>query len=460
MKMNVANLRYLVKTLKPLLVGSYIHKFVEYSKTDYLFNVSKNKEKQVIISLQSSRPFLLLGQINDLTSSLSSSFFLQLRKEVEHAYIKDINLLNNDRIISIEIEAQNEIYEINRRFLILELITGMPNLLLLDEDNSILLAYRSTSFEQERTILKGVPYTLPNKNSEFNDNNEEIPFDINQEFNDYYKTLIEKRRKDKFYRINKVIKQNIKSLKTKIKKQTIDLENAENGENFKLYGDLLFTYMYEIKEYTSPLVLDEISIPLDLSKSLKDNALIYYKKYQKSKSALEHLIKQLTINKEELEYFLLLENQYAFASERDLLEIEEELIENGYLKQTIIRKKKSKKAYEPYFIYYKDTKIGYGKNNLQNDYLTFTLASKKDCYLHILNHPGSHIVIFNPNPSKEVIEFACALSLFLANKDDGDVIFTKVNELSKTSKKGLVTFKHYQTLHISSYDRNLFTSLH
>ena len=460
MKLNVGHLKFLVSVLKENLVGSYIHKFIEYSKTDYVFTSSKNKEQQVIISLQSSHPFILLGHIDELNSTLSSSFFLQLRKELDHSQIKDIYLWNEDRIIAFEIESQNEIYEINTRHLVIELITGAANMMLLDENKNILLIYRSVSLDQDRPLFKGLPYSLPSKNSSWTVTNESISFNIEEEFNNYFNSLKEKRRKDKFSRVIKVITSNKKSLLKKIEKQEKDLNSASSLETYKLYGDLLFTYMWEIKEITNPLILDDISVPIDITKSLKDNALAYYKKYQKSKSAIEHLQNQLRINKEELEYFLTLENQYINASERDLFEIEEELVMNGYLRDLNPRKKKTKKAYEPYFVYFKGTKIGYGKNNLQNDYLTFTLASKKDCYLHIHNHPGSHIVIFDSNPSNEVITFASELALFLGKVDDGDVIFTKVSKLQKTNKKGLVTFKKYQTFHISTYDKRKFTSLH
>ncbi len=460
MKFKVEHLKYLVKVLKSNLEGASIHRFIEYSKTDFVFNNSKNKDQQVIISLQSSHPFILFGKINDLCSSLASPFYLQLKNELEHSLIKNISLWNDDRIIAFEIESQNAIYEINNRYLVIELITGAPNLLLLDENKKILLVYKPSSLDQNRPLLKGLPYVLPNKNNSFTINDEVIPFNIEEEFNNYFLSLKEKRKKDKYSKVIKVITSNIKSLKKKINNQEKDLASARDLETFKLYGDLLFTYMYDIKEITNPLIIEDIKIPIDVKKTLKDNGLTYYKKYQKSKNALIHLQVQLKLNKEELEYFLTLENQFNAASERELLEIKEELVINGYIHDSMKKRKKAKKAYEPYFIYYKNTKIGYGKNNFQNDYLSFTLANKNYYYLHIKNHPGSHIVIFDNNPSNEIITYASELALFLGNLNDGDVILTKVKELKKTTKKGLVTFNNYQTIHISNYDKKKFTSIH
>lgn len=460
MKFKVEHLKYLVEELKRNLEGAYIHHFIEYSKTDFVFNNSKNKEQQVIISLQSSHPFILFGNINDLCSSLASPFYLQLKNELEHSLIKNISLWNDDRIIAFEIESQNAIYEINNRYLVIELITGAPNLLLLDENKKILLVYKPSFLDQNRPLLKGLPYLLPNKTNSFVINDEIISFNIKEEFNNYFFNLKEKRKKDKYSKVIKVITTNIKSLKKKISNQEKDLTSALDLETFKLYGDLLLTYMYDIKEVTNPIIIEDIKIPLDINKTLKDNALSYYKKYQKSKNALIHLQEQLKQNKEELEYFLTLENQFNAASERELIEIAEELVINGYIHEPIKKQKKIKKSYEPYFIYYKDIKIGYGKNNLQNDYLSFTLANKNYYYLHIKDHPGSHIVIFDNNSSSEIITYAAELALFLGNLNDGDVILTKVKELKKTNKKGLVTFNNYQTIHISNYDKSKFTSIH
>ncbi len=460
MKFKVENLRYLVRVLKENLEGAYIHRFIEYSKTDFVFNNSKNKDQQVIISLQSSHPFILFGKINDLGSSLASSFYLQLKNELEHCLIKNISLWNNDRIIAFEIESQNAIYEINNRYLVIELITGASNLLLLDENKNILLVYKPSFLDQERPLLKGAPYVLPSKNSSFLITEETIPFSIESEFNNYFENLKEKRKKDKYSKVIKVINSNIKSLKKKIANQEKDLISASSLETFKLYGDLIYTYMYEIKDITNPLIIDDIAIPIDTSKSLKDNGGIYYKKYQKAKTALIHLEAQLKINKEELEYFLTLQNQFESASERDILEIEEELIINKYISETSKKRKQTKKSYEPYFIHYNNVKIGYGKNNLQNDYLSFTLANKAHYYLHIKDHPGSHIVIFDSNPTNDIIAYAAELALFLGKLNDGDIILTKIKELKKTSKKGLVTFNSYQTIHISSYDKNKFSFIH
>ena len=97
-------------------------------------------------------------------------------------------------------------------------------------------------------------------------------------------------------------------------------------------------------------------------------------------------------------------------------------------------------------------------HNIQNNYLTFTLANKNHYFLHINKDHGPHVIIFSENPNKKVIEFACELALFLAKKNDGDVIFTKVKTIKKGPALGLVILSTYETYHISKF-KNDFNSL-
>lgn len=147
----------------------------------------------------------------------------------------------------------------------------------------------------------------------------------------------------------------------KKKNQMMDYQNALGAEKYKMYGDLLFTYLYTLKDTGNEVVIEDVTIPLDPLKSLKDNAVSYYKKYQKSKSALEHLTIQMKETDEDIAYFTLLEEQWNHASEKELQEMYIELVDNNYIKVKKGKVKKEKKAFEPYFTSYHQVKIGYGK---------------------------------------------------------------------------------------------------
>lgn len=456
MKQTLGHLRYLVRFLNEKCQGSYLQKMQEFSKTDYFFSLSKCKKEKLIFSLQASHPFMTLAPSREENyATLASPFFLQMRKELEHAYIENIALWNDDRIVAFRLLATNEYYQTNIRYLVMEIMTGCPNLLLLDEEKHILLLYHATTLQQGRVLLKGAPYEFPLKNAAFQEEKKEIPFDPVLLFQDYQKEIVDKRKKDRYASLFRVIQSNLKQLKRKEEKQQQDLKQAEQNAIYRLYGDLLFTYLQQISPEQEEVTLEGYTIPLKPHLSIKENALLYYKRYQKSRNALIQLAKQQEMTKDEIHYFSILKEQWEHADDQDLAVMEEELMENHYLKMPSSMKKKKKKAYEPYFVTYQGCKIGYGKNNLQNDYLSFHLARKSDYFLHVQQHPGSHVVIFDASPHPDVLLYAAELALYLAHLVDGDVLYTPISQIMKTEKKGLVRLKTYQTLHISSLRKTI-----
>lgn len=459
MKLTVSHLRFIVDEIKRKAVGSYIGKLVEYTKNEYFFSLSKLKNERVVISLDSSHPFLSLTTFKSSSNTLSSPFYLALRKELDHAYLENIEIWNNDRIIAFTLRCTNEYYETNKRYLVIELITGNTNILLLDKDLNILMVNRPTTLDNKRPLLKGITYQSPIKNDAWNDNKQALPFDYLSLFEQYQNNLIAKRKKEKYQALIKLIKSQKKSLEKKLGVLKKEMQMAQDKDLWKLFGDYIFTYLSQIEKGASTLQIDDVIIPLDHQKSAKEMGLMYYKKYQKARNAEEHLQRQIKETSEKLEYFTILEEQWETASEKDLKEIEDELIEQGFFHSKTKKKKSGKSAISPYFCYFQNVKIGYGKNNFQNDTLTFHLAHNNHYFLHIKDHPGSHIVIFDSHPSKEVIEYACALALALSHKLDGDVIITPLNQVKKTNTRGLVQLNHYETIHISKYDKDLFTFL-
>ncbi len=138
-----------------------------------------------------------------------------------------------------------------------------------------------------------------------------------------------------------------------------------------------------------------------------------------------------------------------FYNEEEYQELLKELTNSKLIKLPKYKIEKKVTASKPSYIIFKNTKIGFGKNSNQNNELTFNLANKTDYFLHINKSHGPHIIIFNNNPSDEIIQFTCELSLFLAKAQDGDVIYTRVSNLKKTSTLGQVRMDKYETYHIN-----------
>ena len=139
----------------------------------------------------------------------------------------------------------------------------------------------------------------------------------------------------------------------------------------------------------------------------------------------------------------------------DIAAIYEELS----LNKSPVKKPKIAKL-NPYYIVYKGTLIFFGKNNKQNDNLTFKIAKKNDTFMHIRNVPGSHIIINDAKPPKDVLIFAANLALYLSKKPDGDVTYAPVNAIKKGPLPGQVLMRSEQTIFVR-YDEkltNLFTT--
>lgn len=250
----------------------------------------------------------------------------------------------------------------------------------------------------------------------------------------------------------------------KIKKLQMTLNEAEKADQYKLFGELLTANMYAFNKGDQEVEVynyyDEnypkMIIPLDPQKTPSENAQSYFQKYQKLKNSITIVQEQIEKAKEELEYFDRLMQQLEIASPKDLEEIREELLEEGYIKKKPslnIRRKKDKPNLDQY-ISSDGTIILVGKNNKQNDYLTNKLANKEEIWLHTKDIPGSHVVIRNDNPSIETIQEAAVLAAYFSkarHSSSVPVDYTKLKHVKKPkgAKPGFVIYDHQQTVYVT-----------
>lgn len=285
--------------------------------------------------------------------------------------------------------------------------------------------------------------------------------DLSNVLYQYYKTNIEEKTlKENNSKIYQVVSSNIKRLEKKIIKLETELEKDKNSDIYKLYGELLLAniHMNHPRENTIKVLNyytnEYIDIPIDSVKSIKDNSNQYYKKYKKSKVAISHIEEQLTISKKELDYFKLISYQLKQASLKDILEIRNELILNGYLKNKVpVNKKKIKPNFETHII--NDTKIYVGHNNIQNDYLTHTLANRDDLWFHIKDGHGSHVIVSGDNKyNEEIIRKAAELAAIHSEaklSSNIPVDYTQVKYIKKVpgTKGSFVTYTNHKTIYIN-----------
>lgn len=278
---------------------------------------------------------------------------------------------------------------------------------------------------------------------------------------EYFGFIDQKERiKQQTANLEKFVANEYQKNETKLSKLEQELENSYNSDEFRIIGDLIYSNLHLIKKGMTQVVLDnyyddtKITVTLDERLDGKGNGQKYYSRYQKAKNAKDHLLEQIELTKNEIDYFDSVRTLLSNANYVDALEIKEELESLGYLK--VRNRQKSKKSKRPQFTthFTKDgIEINIGKNNLQNDYLTFKYASRFDHWFHVKDIPGSHIIVHSDNPDEYTIRLAANLAAYYSkarNSSSVPVNYTLVKSLKKPggSKPGQVILSTYKTIYI------------
>lgn len=182
--------------------------------------------------------------------------------------------------------------------------------------------------------------------------------------------------------------------------QLKQLKDTEKREKYKVYGELIHTYGYGLEENAKKLEAlnyytnEMISIPLDSQLTPQENAQKYFDKYNKLKRTFEALTELTKETKEEILHLESISTSLDIAtSEDDLAQIKEELIQFGYIKKRQVNKKAKIKSKPFHYISSDGYHIYVGKNNFQNEELTFKFAVGNDWWFHAKGMPGSHVIV-------------------------------------------------------------------
>ena len=221
---------------------------------------------------------------------------------------------------------------------------------------------------------------------------------------DYYATKeVMSRIKQKSADLRKITNTLLERNYKKYDLQTKQLKDTEKRDKYKVYGELLTTYGYELKGGEKKLTCEnyytgkEITIPLDETKSAVDNAKKYFDKYAKLKRTFEALNIQIAETKEEIEHLESISNSLDIArQDSDLTAIKRELSDCGYIKKHHEKNKGSKntgKSKPLHYISSDGFDMFVGKNNYQNDELTFKIATGNDWWFHAKASAGSHVIV-------------------------------------------------------------------
>ncbi len=562
----VANL---VHELKSELLNGRIAKIAQPETDELLLTIkSPSGQRRLYLSASASLPLIYLTENNKPSPMTAPNFCMLLRKHIANGRIVDIYQPKLERIIHFTIEHLNELGDLCRKELIVEIMGKHSNLIFCTEDGTIIdsIKHVSAQMSSVREVLPGRTYFIPDTMEKADPLSvtpeeftavlqqkplpltkaiytsftgispvtaEEICFiagidsslppkelsaDIMQhlynQFTLYFTNVKEgafrpaiyylgkepkefaslplthftEYRRVEFDKISNVLETYYaaKNTITRIRQKSSDLrhilqtalernrkkydlqikqlKDTENRDKYKIYGELLHVYGYNLEEGAKTLEAfnyytnEMIQIPLDPMLSPQENAKKYFDKYNKQKRTYEALSSLIQETSDDIRYLESVRTALDIArSEEDLAEIKEELIAAGYMKRKFTKKKQRIKNKPLHYISSDGYDMYVGKNNFQNEELTFHFANGNDWWFHAKQAPGSHVIVKTkgeelPDSTFEEAGRLAAYYSSMRNADKIEIDYVEKKHVKKPSggKPGFVVYYTNYSLVIDS----------
>lgn len=496
----------IVSELNHMIVGGKINKIAQPEADELMITVKNNRTQyRLFLSACASLPLIYLTGENKQGPLTAPNFCMLLRKHIGSARILSVTQPGLERILIFELEHLNELGDICRKKLIVEIMGKHSNIIFCQEDDTIIdsIKHISANMSSVREVLPGRTWFIPHTQDKmdplsmsreaftetvFGKNlpvfkavytsltgfspliaeelcvrsgidpkrqaqeleeteketlwqttddlvdrirrqdfspvivyQEEEPLEfaafpltkyqdqksvsyesISQVLESYYSmknkiTLIRQKSAD----LRRIVTTAIERTSKKYELQQKQQKDTEKKEKYRIYGELLNTYGYHLEEGARSLEAlnyytnEMITIPLDEHLSAAENAKKYFDRYTKLKRTEEALNELLEETRSDLEHLESIRTSLDIAlDEDDLVEVREELMEYGYLRRKGSSGKKKKIVSRPFHYRSSDGfDIYVGKNNFQNDELSFKFASGNDWWFHAKGQPGSHVIV-------------------------------------------------------------------
>ena len=558
------------KELSDKLTGGRITKIVQSEADELLLTIKNNANQyRLLLSASASLPLVYLTDKNKPAPMTAPGFCMLLRKHLGGGRIVDVSQPSLERILHFHIEHLDEMGDLCRKTLIVELMGKHSNLIFCKEDGMILdsIKHVSLAVSSIREVLPGRTYFIPHtqdkldpltadpaemvvaicekpvalskaiyttltgfspvmaeelchrasvesarpagaleaperemlahqllrliesvRNSEFaphlyyNEAKEPVEFSavpltmyeemsaqpfesISALLESYYATKNTLTRiRQKSSDLRRIVQTALDRSRKKYDLQSRQLSDTEKREKYKIWGELIHTYGYGVPEGAKSMQAlnyytnEEVTIPLDPTLSAQENAKKYFDKYGKLKRTFEAVTTLLAETKAEVEHLESVQTALDMAlSEEDLVQIKEELVESGYIR----RKgggKKVKVTSKPYHYVSSDGfDIYVGKNNFQNDELTFQFATGNDWWFHAKGAPGSHVIVKTNGQElpDRTFEEAGRLAAYYSKNRGGDKVeidYVQKKQVKKPggAKPGFVVYYTNYSLMIDS----------
>jgi predicted ribosome quality control (RQC) complex YloA/Tae2 family protein len=435
---------------RDFLLGARIQKIQQPTRRDFVLYIRKNGEtKKLYININPQFYHICFMSKENEDKRLIEipqkppMFCMLLRKYLENSIISKVEQPQYERIIEFYIETYNELSEKIYLCLAVELMGKHSNVILYNYDTNLIIGCAhnvGAEKSREREMAGGLPYVYPPTHLTGWYIGEQV-----ENIDDYYANVV---FDDK---IKKIKSECVQIVNRKLKKDENSLKKMQSAVNkdydkYRLYGDLIMANLYNCKDYSAFINVfnyednKEISIELDSTKTLKDNANRFYKLYNKGKTSVEKTLELTSALTKNINYYEQILYSLELATDiNELLEIKSEIEPEKTLKL------QQKSILEPIEI--DGFKVYVGKNNRQNDLIVSKISKDEDLWFHTKDCAGSHVLLKCENPSDSLIlkcaEIAKHYSKGSLSSKVG-VIYTKRKYLKKPPKAnlGYVTYKN------------------
>ncbi|PRR82940.1 Rqc2 family fibronectin-binding protein [Clostridium vincentii] len=409
---------------------------VLYPGVSYVYPPSSNKLNPFDLQRET---FIQFIHENDFT--FDENIFTKILTGVAKPLSKELFLNTKD----LSLEKGNELYEVIHNFF-MNLASNI-DFTIYKNNEGFYKDFYSYNLRKSLPDLQSVSYDSPSSMLDH-----------------FYST---KDRQDRLSKrstdLQKLVHTNIERCLKKSKILNANLIESKDKESYKIKGDLLTSYIYNIKKGDENVELlnfysekeEYLTISLDIFKTPSENIQSFYKKYSKLKKSEEWAIDQLKRNDEESQYLnSVFTNIINADSYNEIEQIKNELIETGYIKYKHLKKgqKKIKDEQPLHFISSAGLDIYVGKNNIQNDYLSLKFAHRNDLWFHTKEIPGSHVIIRGITIDDKSIEEASIIAAFYSkakNSSKVPVDYTEIRNIKKPNgaKPGMVIYFTNKTIY-------------
>jgi predicted ribosome quality control (RQC) complex YloA/Tae2 family protein len=443
----------LMNELATAVVGNHITDIRAMTDRDYLVIFSETKERMLAISLRNEGPLAAMIAPPPFWSDLPKIRHEVLKHHLSKLKIDALTVLENHEVAILDCHKKGLDFQLVEYRLVLELIKGRPNLILI-QNGQIIYAHKTFGVDQVRPLIIKGAYEAPVKGDAvpreraWLDDIEKYRAAINQTIiDDQVKPWLKLARRRKM------------QLEKKIAAIEADQAAWSRQLDARDQADLLLTYDAK-EDHADSVTIDGATIKLDPAYSIKDNARRLYKVYRKAKQAMAPLQEQLSLAQHEWRDLETLLDKPAPATNYDVEAVLETLRAWKLLPLAKEMTMPSDPvARLPYELVYQGTRYLFGRNAMQNDYLTFKYARPTDWFFHIKDVPGAHVIVQDPKPTPKMLTVAGNLAVILSKRSDGEVSYAQVQTLRKGKQPGQVLMKKSQSMRIGKVDDSLAVAL-